>query len=121
MNLKLIAVLLIASNVMADDEAVFLKKGTPAGYDGYEITPAQAEKARKNSIDLGSQLKINSALVDENNVITQRLTNAQQQDTFLSKQLEAEKDNGIFSKVGFFVLGSLVTGLVAYGTAKAIK
>lgn len=121
MNLKLIAIILIASNVMAEDSAVFLKKGTPAGYDGYEITPAQAEKARENSIDLGSQLKINAALVDENNVITQRLTNAQQQDTFLSKQLEAEKDNGLLSKVGFFVLGAAVTGLISYGVYRTTK
>jgi hypothetical protein len=120
MNLKFVSLLLIASNAFADG-AVFLKKDDTAPFEGYELTPAQTEKVRENAIDLGSQLKINAALTDENSVITQRLTNSQQQDTFLSKQLEAEKDTGLLSKVGFFLAGCLVTTVVAYGATRAIK
>lgn len=121
MNLKLISVLLIATSVMADDGAVYLKKGDIAKYDGFEITPAMAEKARVDSIDLGSQLKINAALVDETTVITQRLTNAQQQDIFLSKQLVDEQDHSFLNKAGYFLAGCLITTALAYGTMHALK
>lgn len=104
-----------------DDQAVYLTKGQPAPFTGYLITQDQANTARKNSIDLGAQLKINIELMDENSLLNQRLSNAQQQDTFLSKQLVDEQDKGFFSKAGYFLLGAGITGLLAYGTEHALK
>ena len=121
MKFKLLSMLLIASSAMADDGAVLLNKGDLAPYPGYLITTSMATKARDNSVDLTATKKINLNLTDENSLLNERLANAQKQDEFLSNQLIKEKDNGMFSKVGFFILGSLVTGAIAYGTTRALK
>lgn len=102
-----------------DEGAVHMNVGDKAPYEGYEITPAQAAKVRNQTIDLSLQQHLNSNLTQENALMGERITNAQQQNDRLSKELVETKDNSFFSKAGFFVLGSLVTGAIAYGVYRS--
>lgn len=104
-----------------DDSAVHLNKNEVAPYDGYEITPQQAIKVRNLSIDNDMEHHVNADLAQENSLMNQRLTNAQQQNESLSKQLVETKESGFFSKVGFFVLGAVITGGLAYGMYRTTK
>jgi hypothetical protein len=122
---KILSVLLITLTVGMStlsarcDEAVYLPKGGVAGFSGYEITPDQATKVRNNQIDLSTQTKLNTNLTEENSLLNQRVSNAQVQNESLSKQLVEQKDTGVFAKIGMFVLGAGITGLVSYGIYKS--
>jgi hypothetical protein len=116
--MKAVTVLVLIANIPlghTDDSTIFLKKGDPAKFDGYEITPQKTIDIRNLGIDMDTTKKINANLAEENNLLTQRLQNAQQQDNFLADQLNKERDTSFLSKAAFFVFGALTVGLVSYG------
>jgi hypothetical protein len=116
---KIIALLLILSIQSAiSEEAVPLQKGQPAPYTGYEIDQAKVISIRNLGIDNDSKTRINSNLTQENALLQQRVTNAQQESAALSKQLAEQRDTSFFSKAGYFIAGALVTGLIGYGVYK---
>jgi hypothetical protein len=117
---SIVALMLILSIQSAKcDDAVFLPINKPAPFTGYLITPDKANSIRNDSIDLSTQVHVNSNLTQENALLNQRLTNSQQQGDYLSKQLVSERDSSFLSKAAFFVFGAAVTGLISYGIYKS--
>lgn len=115
--MKYLMILLIVLNIQSayTDDAVYLLKASAAPFTGYLITPDKANSIRNDSIDLSTQLHLNSNLTQENSLLTQRLTNSQEEATTLSKELVTERDTSFLGKLGMFVLGAGVTGVLAYG------
>lgn len=108
----------LVNSALADD-AKYLEQGKPAPFTGYLITSEKAEKIRLMDIDLTTERRVNSALKDENAFLTQRLENSKTHIQHLQSEV-ARKDD-FWVKTGYFIAGALVTGLIAYGTVRAIR
>lgn len=120
---KLIATLLIIATFPAygAEDVTYLKQGEQAPFTGYLISPEKADSIRNMKIDLDTLKQVNGLLLDNQRVYEQRVENLKKQSLDLSEQVEKSRDNSMFSKVGFFILGSVVTGFIAYGATRAVK
>lgn len=120
---KLIIFLLIALtplNSLADD-AKFLEKGQAAPYDGFLLDREKAAKVRLLDIDYQEVLKTKDYLQKDNEVYVQRLDNMKNYNDRLAKENVELRENSIWSKLGFFVLGALVTTGIAFSVSRATK
>ena len=52
---------------------------------------------------------------------TDQMNRNTEMNTVLSKQIAEMKDDSMWSKIGFFVLGSVITGAIAYGVVRVAK
>src|SRR6267142_3267332 len=107
---------------LADDnnDYALLNKDDKAPFKGYLISEEKGMKLKLMDLDLQSKIKVIDLQQQEQLVMQQRLTNSENEVNQLNKQLENVKDNSIWGKVGFFILGAAVTGLVAYGVTRAL-
>jgi len=122
MKKLLVYLLLICSfsQVAYGDEggAVYLPSGSTTTFDGFLITPEKAQKFRLIDLSLQQELKTNELLTKENLLFSERLANREQQIDLLAKRVVEDKDSALWSKIGFFLLGSLLTGAIAVGVSR---
>lgn len=109
------------SVAFAQSDARYLKQNEPAPFTGYLITPDKAESVRVMKIELDSEKKINSLLLDEQKIYEQRLNLSKDHVESLSKQLADRGNNPTLLVIGGFTVGAVITGLVAYGVARSIR
>lgn len=119
---KSIAILLILFQfpVYADD-AKYLGKGQPAPFDGFLLDREKASKVRLLDIDLKESLKTNEYLKKDNELYVQRLDNMKEYNDNLAKEVVTLRENSIWSKLGFFLLGAATTTLITFGISRATK
>lgn len=120
-NWVALVLLFVSGTSVADDSAVYLPKDKPAPFTGYLLTEEKAKKVVDLSIDLDSQKRVNALLMEENKVLEERVSNARKHVDHLSKALTESQDTGFFTKAGYFVLGAIVTGAIAYGTVQTLR
>lgn len=119
--MKYLAILLLVSySAMAQDNVV-LHKGDTAPFDGVLLSQDNAQKASDTKYNLGVCNNVSGLKDQENTLLTQRVTNANTAVSNLSEQLAKTQDNSFWKSVGMFVLGSAVTGLIAYGASRAVR
>ena len=70
------------------------------------------------SLSLDSCTKISSLKDQEQQVLTDRLNNAQKEETQLASQVD---DHSLLGKVGLFVLGFGTASLLAYGFSRTFR
>lgn len=99
----------------AEPDNVVLNKGDVSPYTGVLIPPERAGRIRLVDIDLDTCAKISVLKDDENKVLTDRLNNANAANDMLTKRLADTKEDGFFAKPLYFILGAVVTGLIAQG------
>src|SRR3990167_4492062 len=111
-------------NSLAEDEpdnekSTHVKAGQVVPFTGYLITPTTAEKVRQNKIQL-EQLKVrlDFAATKEQSQATY-IDTIYKQNQELAKAVVETKDDAFISKVGFFLLGSALAGLISYGVYSA--
>lgn len=104
----------LVSVCKADDQAVLLQKDDRATFTGYLVTPTKIQSLYNLNIDYQTQQHINQNLNLEITDYQTRIKNYQDQNQELAKRIETS-DTGFFSKVGYFILGAAITGLVSYG------
>lgn len=119
--MKYLLILLMASSALADGGNVVVAKGQSCPFNGILLTPENAQTLDVQKYNLGSCTKISALKDDENSLLTQRVTNANDEVDRLSKQLAAKQDNSFWHDVAFFALGVGVTGLISYGLVKTLK
>ena len=101
-----------------------LKKGEPAPNDGYHFSKKEEEKLRatiENSN--GKIIKLEQLGVIKDDIINEQKKQVEQYSRTndrLHKQLE-KRPTGFWGKVGYFMLGAVITGLVSYGAARSIR
>lgn len=119
----LIAIIILSLNAtsFAEETVKYIDQGTPAPFSGYLMNDERAKRVRDISIDLESTKKINALLTEEKGILTQRLTESKEHIDYLSKELISTRDMSFLPKAGYFLLGAVLTGLVSYGAAKAIR
>ena len=98
-----------------------LLEGDKAPCSGYLFTPEKELEVRtkvSNYNTMENLVKKQDEIID---VLNQRVTNQYQQNQILNDQLQLREKESFTQKAIFFVLGAVVTGLIAYGTVQAIK
>ena len=123
MKCCLILILLFSQVVNADDlgKVVSLNKGQAAPFTGYLMDDVKAQRIRIMDLELQSEVKQNKIL--EQQVILLNNQNIQNVEYInrLSKQIQDDKESTFLSKVGFFLIGSAVTTLIAYGASRVVR
>lgn len=107
---KFIILILLFSTLCQAQDAIFLDQNKPAPFAGYLLPQEKILEFRNDEIDLGFYKKTNDNLNLEITDYQTRLKNYQEQNDNLAKQLN---NDNFFSKSGYFVLGCIITGLVA--------
>lgn len=111
-------------NSLAEDEpdnekSTYLKAGQVVPFTGYLITPTTADKVRQNKIELGQlKIRLDFAATKEQSQATY-IDTIYKQNQELAKAVVETKDDAFISKVGFFLLGSALAGLISYGVYSA--
>jgi len=118
--LALMIISLLLSYARAD-EFEFLKKGTPAPFDGYIVTPEKERNLRLTN----EQLKISEDTLKLQNekisIYEKRLQIRDTQIDALSNRVVEQKDESFFTKAGMFILGAVVTTGIVYGVSRVSK
>ena len=109
----------LAEDEPDDEKSTHVKAGQVVPFTGYLITPTTAEKVRQNKIQL-EQLKVrlDFAATKEQSQATY-IDTIYKQNQELAKAVVETKDDAFISKVGFFLLGSALAGLISYGVYSA--
>lgn len=125
---SLLALSLFFNSVVAQAEIKYLEKGNVAPYTGYLFTPDHEKRYRLIDQELEyykktSQLNedLNKLFESKVKVMDDRILIRDQQIDTLSKRLTESKEGEFFTKLGFFILGALVTTGVAFGVSRAIR
>ena len=108
------------NNTFADN-VVFLDKDKPAPFAGYLMDQEKVDKIRLLNIDYQEALKTKEYLQKDNDLYAKRLDNLTQYNDKLATEVVSLRENSIWSKIGFFILGAAVTTGVAFGVSKAIR
>lgn len=120
MKKLMVALLLVCQVGLAADDVKYLKTNEPAPFSGYLITAEKVQKIHDIQVERDSYMHINKLMGEENAIIEARLKNSQVQADALSKRLIETKDNEFLKSIGFFVLGAVITGGIAYGATRAV-
>lgn len=123
MKKYLVILFLIPSLAFAEckQPVSLLEEGKPAPCLGYLFTPEKEAEVRTkiaNYNNLELIVKKQDELVD---VLNKRVYNQIEQNQILNEQLNLREKETFTQKAIFFVLGAVVTGLIAYGTVQAVK
>jgi hypothetical protein len=123
MKKYLVVLFLIPSLTWAEckQPVSLLKEGEKAECLGYLFTPEKEAEVRTkianyNNLDLIT--KKQDELID---ILNKRVYNQIEQNQLLSNQLELREKESFTQKAIFFIVGAVVTGLIAYGTVQAVK
>lgn len=120
---KLISLLLLTSipfQALAD-QVVYLPKDTPAPYTGYLFDREKAEKIRLLDLNYQEATKKVDYYKTDNDLYEKRLVNLRSQNDNLAQQNVELRENSIWSKLGFFVLGAAATTAIAIGVSRGIN
>jgi len=122
--MKSIVCLLLSINLISPafaEDVTLLKEGQPAPWAGFLLTREKVEKVYKLDLDLQLQTK-------QSEIYSQQLKLTQDQlernNKFIdeqSKRIVSMQENSIWTKIGFFVIGSVITGAIAYGVTTTLK
>lgn len=102
-----------------EPDNVVLSAGDKAPYAGILFNTARAQRVNLMSIDLQSCTKVSGLQTQEETIMQQRITNLDNENTSLSQRLANTKSDGLWEKVGFFFLGSVLTGLTSYAVYRS--
>lgn len=118
--MKLLLLLFISFNCYAFTP---IKKGEPSPSNGFVVTHKQEKELRQKNEDQKLKIRSLSQLKLTQDQIIQK------QDDMIKTQSEynrdlsealATKPTGFWEKTAYFMAGALLTGLVSYGTIKAL-
>jgi len=122
------SVLLLCQLASASTEFTYLEQGMPAPFPGYLITAKKEKELRLLNENFAycdkSRELLTKLNTDNENILkiqSDRIAIRDQQVDVLSQRLVESKDDGLLSKIGFFLLGALVTTGIAYGVSKTLR
>lgn len=108
------------SLVFADGQIVEIKKDEKASFDGFLIDQKKAKSIDNLRLDFEFSQKNITVLQDQNKLYSDQLTKSNELISNLNKQALEQKSDSMWKSIGFFVLGSVITGAIAYGTTRVI-
>ena len=105
-NLTLMICLIISITSSFAKETIFINEGTTAPFSGILMTEERAAKAMKAEKKV---LTLQDLRITDNKIIEYYKDEAKQ----TKRLLDQERTTSTFKAIGYFVLGSLLTGLAA--------
>jgi hypothetical protein len=125
--MKTLLVLLLSISIAnAGDSVVVLAKGAPAPFDGVLFSREMEKQIRQIDLDNDylkrqntSLIKLNTLSEQENTIITKRYENMQLKANELAEKQVKMENNSFWKTTLYFMSGALLTGVVAYGAARA--
>jgi len=116
---KSLSILLIISSLISNlsfaEEAVLLSKGEAAPYSGALLPVDKLQELRKAYLEKDS-LSRSIELYKSNELLyTKKVDVLSEQNDRLAKTAYEERNMSTLEKIGYFGLGAILTGLVAYG------
>ena len=121
MRILSILLILVNINICLAEDPLFIEIGKPAPYTGFLISREKAERIRLMDIDLQFQIKKGEILNQELTLTQDQLKRNNEYVNTLSNKVAEMKDNSMFTKIGFFILGALITGGIAFGVSRAMR
>lgn len=125
---KYIICLILTAQVAIAQDAKYLKKDTPAPFDGFLITSKRVEELKIgiNERDryklLNESLERSLVLEKENNELQEKKVNLlTEQNDKLAKTLGEERNVSDLTKILWFSLGVIATGFAIYGVKQLQK
>lgn len=119
--LKSILILLIASNLAFSASVVPIKKGDIAQFSGALVTAEKLDQFRKTDELAKLRVKQIQNLRDLSIVKDQRIEFYQRQVTVTRRELFKSDSKRFMTNVGYFVLGTLLTGFAAKAAIQATR
>lgn len=125
--MKYLILFILSTQLAFAQDVSYLEKGSPAPYTGYLFSPQKEREIRLTTetlkyCDKSKEMAL-SILQDyetKDKITADRMNLRDQQIDSLSKRLVDAKDDSFLSKAGFFILGALVTGGIAYGLTRTL-
>lgn len=114
---KIIISILLVSQIAVADDAIFLDVNKPAPFAGFLLSKEKVISLRNNDIDLTFLKKENDNLKIEVTDYQARLDNYKTENKDLAERLQ-KSNTSFFERTGFFILGAILTGSIAYGLYK---
>ena len=118
--IPIIILLHLLNNTVYAADVTLLDAGQPAPYAGFLFSRTEADKVRNLKLDLDLSTKMVDLGKQENVLLTNQLDKANLHINNLADQVVKEKDT-FWSNLGFFLLGSAVTTVIAYGVVRVTK
>ena len=106
---------------ICNNPVTYLQENDKVPCSGYLFTPEKELEIRtkiSNYERLENVIQKQDLLID---VLNKRVDNQIQQNINLSNELQKKENETYWQKAGFFVLGALLTGFIAYGTVQSLK
>lgn len=112
---SIFSIVLSLSNIAYAEDAVYLPKAQPAPYTGILMPEDEAQQLRKDSIEKDSLSKSVDLYKSNELLYAKKIDVLSEQNDKLAKTAFAERNLDTWEKIGYFSLGAVLTGLVAYG------
>lgn len=106
---------------VCNNPVTFLQENEKVPCSGYLFTPEKELEVRTkitNYERLENVIQKQDLLID---VLNKRVDNQIQQNINLSNELQRKENETYWQKAGFFLLGAILTGVIAYGTVQSLK
>jgi hypothetical protein len=110
------------------DQAIDLKQGQIAPYDGILLDKEKANKVKNELIEKDGLKQDNTSLNKQliyyksnEDMLNQKSDMLLKQNLEMTKSLNEARSTSNWEKIGFFVLGVVVTGAAAYGVSRITR
>lgn len=105
---------IVSSNAFADDNALYLTKGSVAPRDGILLTVDYANQVRIKLLERDS-FSTSLDLMKQNEIIYKtEIDQLSTENTKLVQAVKDEKESALLGKILYFSLGAVLSGLTVY-------
>lgn len=121
--MKIVLIFLLVTNIAFGQDFIPIKKGEPSPIDGFAISPTTEKMVRQKVENLEYKLIKLSDL----GVAKDELISAQKRHIAAQKEYNGElrdellKSDGFWTKAMWFTLGTVITGVISYGTVRSLR
>ena len=109
----LLAVLITIPGYACDQDVTYLEKGKAAPCDGFLFSPKKEKEVRYQVETFKYVEDFTNTQGEMIDIMDKRITNLQEHNTMLSKELNRREKTKFLRQTFYFALGVLVTGAIA--------
>lgn len=118
---KLIVTITLLSNICLAADVVTLKQNDIVPFDGVLFSHEREKALRVIDQNLTIANDLNKLYEEKIGIMDKRIELRDTQIDSLTKTLASTREDTIWTKIGFFILGAAVTTGIAYGVTKATR
>jgi len=126
--MKILLILCLSISLAHAGNVSVITKGTPAPFDGVLFSREMEKAIRQTDLDNvflkqqnASLTRLNDLSEQETAIVTKRYENMQLKANELAEKQVKMDNNSFWKNSLYFISGALITGLITYGVARAVK